>query len=145
MLGDPATVAHKFDVLKQHCEAVGRDYTKIRRSAVPACSIAETDEQAQAVFQSRPQPIFPGDVLSHGLIGTPDTIRKRAAAVVMRSRMYAAQLDLSNSALLATATPASIWRRTTSLTASRRTLVLRAVPLLMVRSSVQVCACWPNE
>jgi F420-dependent oxidoreductase-like protein len=80
VLGDPATVAHKFDVLKQHCEAVGRDYSSIRRTAMTACSIGDTDEQAQAVFLSRPQPIFPGDMLGYGLIGTPETIRKRAAA-----------------------------------------------------------------
>jgi F420-dependent oxidoreductase-like protein len=80
VLGDPATVAHKFDVLKQHCAAVGRDYGSIRRTVMTACSIGDTDEQAQAVFLSRPQPIFPGDMLGYGLIGSPETIRKRAAA-----------------------------------------------------------------
>jgi F420-dependent oxidoreductase-like protein len=80
VMGDPETVKHKFDVLQQHCETVGRDYAGIRRTAVTACSIGETDEQAQAVFESRPKPIFPGDVLAYGLIGTPDTIRKRVAA-----------------------------------------------------------------
>jgi F420-dependent oxidoreductase-like protein len=80
VLGDPATVSHKFEVLKQHCEAVGRDYSRIHRTAVTACSIGDTDERAQAVFLSRPQPIFPGDMLAYGLIGTPETIRKRAAA-----------------------------------------------------------------
>jgi hypothetical protein len=29
---------------------------------------------------SKEQPIFPGDMLTYGLIGTPDTIRKRVAA-----------------------------------------------------------------
>jgi F420-dependent oxidoreductase-like protein len=80
VIGDPAMVAHKFEVLEQHCAAVGRDYSRIRRTAVTACSIGDTDEQAQALFLSRPQPIFPGDMLGYGLIGTPETIRKRAAA-----------------------------------------------------------------
>jgi F420-dependent oxidoreductase-like protein len=80
VLGDPATISHKFDVLKQHCESAGRNYARIHRTAVTACSIGDTDEQAQAVFQARPQPIFPGDVLAYGLIGAPDTIRKRLAA-----------------------------------------------------------------
>jgi F420-dependent oxidoreductase-like protein len=80
VLGDPATIEHKFEVLEQHCEAVERDYTKIHRTAMTACSIGDTDEQARAVFLSRPLPIFPGDVLSYGLIGTPETIRKRVAA-----------------------------------------------------------------
>lgn len=80
VMGDPATVAHKFDVLEQHCKSVGRDYTHIHRTAVTACSIADTDDDAQAVFHSRPRPIFPGDILSYGLIGSPDTIRTRLAA-----------------------------------------------------------------
>src|SRR3712207_1896803 len=30
--GDPATVAHKYDVLRQHCERVGRPFDAITRS-----------------------------------------------------------------------------------------------------------------
>jgi F420-dependent oxidoreductase-like protein len=79
-IGDAATVAHKFAVLKQHCETVGRDYENIHRTAVAICGIGETDEEARALFLSRPSPIIPGDVFSYGLIGSIETIRRRLAA-----------------------------------------------------------------
>ena len=47
VFGDPATIAHKFAVLKQHCEAIGRDYESIRRATIAFCLIADTDEQAE--------------------------------------------------------------------------------------------------
>src|SRR5947207_10452705 len=43
VFGDPATIAHKFAVLKQHCEAIGRDYESIRRATIAFCLIADTD------------------------------------------------------------------------------------------------------
>lgn len=46
--GDLATIAHKFAILKEHCEAVGRDYQSIHRTAGTLCAIGETDEQALA-------------------------------------------------------------------------------------------------
>src|SRR5581483_10155917 len=48
--GDLATLEHKFSVLKQHCEAIGRDYNSIRRTVGTFCIIADTDEQAQALI-----------------------------------------------------------------------------------------------
>src|SRR2546426_3835196 len=49
--GDPATVARKFAVLKEHCEAVGRDYESIRRTVnCTLCVITETDEQARTLI-----------------------------------------------------------------------------------------------
>jgi F420-dependent oxidoreductase-like protein len=78
--GDLATIEHKFAVIKQHCEAVGRDYNSIRRTTMTMCSIGDTEEQAQAAIpewiRSRPA----GAGLSNALVGTPDTIRQRIAA-----------------------------------------------------------------
>jgi len=70
VFGDPATMARKFAVLKQHCEAIGRDYESIRRASVAICSLADTDEQAQARLPEAAR-AFGG-----GLIGSPGTIRK---------------------------------------------------------------------
>jgi alkanesulfonate monooxygenase SsuD/methylene tetrahydromethanopterin reductase-like flavin-dependent oxidoreductase (luciferase family) len=78
--GDFATIEHKFAVLKQHCETVGRDYQSIRRTALTLCIIGDTDEQAQALVPEGTEAVFPGDVRSYGLIGTPETIRRRLAA-----------------------------------------------------------------
>lgn len=78
--GDPATIERKFAILKQHCEAVGRDYDSIRRTAQTLCVIADTDEQAQALIPPGIEFIFPGDFRSYALIGSVDTIRQRLAA-----------------------------------------------------------------
>ena len=75
VFGDPATIAHKFAVLKQHCEAIGRDYESIRRATIAICSLADTDEQAQARLPDAAR-VFGG-----GLIGSPDTIRKGITAL----------------------------------------------------------------
>ncbi len=78
--GDLATLENKFAVLKQHCETVGRDYESIHRTALTLCIIGDTDEQAQALVPEWANAVFPGDVLSYGLIGSPETIRRRIAA-----------------------------------------------------------------
>jgi F420-dependent oxidoreductase-like protein len=75
--GDLATLRQKFDVLRQHCEAVGRDYESIRRTTMTACVIGDTDEQAQAKI---PEVMRARAALNEALIGSPDTIRKRIAA-----------------------------------------------------------------
>ncbi len=80
VLGDFATIEHKFAVLKQHCETIGRDYQSIHRTALTLCVMAETDEQAQALVPEGTELGFPGDFLSYGLIGSPETIRRRIAA-----------------------------------------------------------------
>ena len=74
VFGDPATIARKFAVLKQHCEAIGRDYESIRRASIAICSLADTDEQAQARLPEAAR-AFGG-----GLIGSPGTIRNILAA-----------------------------------------------------------------
>src|SRR3989440_1775083 len=78
--GDLATLEHKFAVLKQHCETVGRDYESIHRTALTLCIIGDTDEQARALIPGWAGAVFPGDVGSYGLIGTLETIRQRLAA-----------------------------------------------------------------
>jgi F420-dependent oxidoreductase-like protein len=75
VFGDPATIAHKFAVLKQHCEAASRDYESIQRATIAICVIADTDEQAQAQMPEAARAF--GD----GLVGSPETIRKGIAAL----------------------------------------------------------------
>src|SRR5260221_6902690 len=74
MLGDPATMARKFAVLKQHCEAIGRDYTRIHRTAIGFCSLGETDEQARAKVSPASLNLL-GRLGVTTLIGSPATIR----------------------------------------------------------------------
>jgi F420-dependent oxidoreductase-like protein len=72
--GDLETIKHKFAVLKQHCEAVGRDYESIHRTVGGLCAIGDTDEQARAKI---PAALLDRPVASGALIGSPDTIRRR--------------------------------------------------------------------
>jgi len=76
--GDIATIQHKFDVIKQHCATVGRDYESIRRTVSVICAIGETEEAALASIPSEMRALF-GDRIQGALIGTPDTIRTRLA------------------------------------------------------------------
>jgi F420-dependent oxidoreductase-like protein len=64
--GDPATVAHKYDVLRQHCERVGRPYDTITRSNDVGLLIA-ANERELATKKERYGERF-------DLIGTPDQI-----------------------------------------------------------------------
>lgn len=77
--GDLETIKHKFDVIKQHCEAIGRDYESIHRTALTFCSIAETDEEALAKLPPQ-MARMAGDRLGSSLIGSPATIRQRLQA-----------------------------------------------------------------
>ena len=78
--GDLAMLERKFAALKAHCETLGRDYQSIRRTTLTLCIMADTDEQARVLVPEGAKLGFPGDVLSYGLIGTPETIRQRLAA-----------------------------------------------------------------
>jgi F420-dependent oxidoreductase-like protein len=76
VFGDPETLQRKFAILRQHCEAVGRDYNSIRRTTGVVCAIGDTEEQAQAKI---PPGLVGRQMLTGSLIGTPDTIRQRLA------------------------------------------------------------------
>ena len=75
-------VEHKFAVLKKHCEQIGRDYERIKRTVLLMCAIAETESEVSALTHSIPfrRPIPPEKVPETALVGTPDVIRQRVAA-----------------------------------------------------------------
>ncbi|HEV2583513.1 MAG TPA: LLM class F420-dependent oxidoreductase [Ktedonobacteraceae bacterium] len=80
---DNEGMARKFDIIRRHCETVGRDYNTIRRSVLMNCAIAETEEEAWAKASS---PLFSRNIPSgryreQGLVGTPDAIRKRLVEI----------------------------------------------------------------
>lgn len=78
---DNAGLEHKFAVLKQHCEDIGRDYNTIKRTVLFNCAIAETDDAAMAKAASFTRNIPSGRLREQALIGTPDTIRRRLAEI----------------------------------------------------------------
>jgi F420-dependent oxidoreductase-like protein len=75
LFGDPATVAHLYDVLRRHCAAVGRPFDQITRCNHVGILIAR-DEAELAVKKAR-HPDY------DGIAGTPEVI-------VARLREYAA-------------------------------------------------------
>jgi F420-dependent oxidoreductase-like protein len=77
--GDLAAIRHKLDVLKQHCEKIGRDYNSIHRTSGTLCAIADTDEEALASLSEGVRARY-ASTLDAALVGSPDTIRKRIAA-----------------------------------------------------------------
>jgi F420-dependent oxidoreductase-like protein len=76
--GDSVTIKHKLDVLKHHCEHVGRDYHQIRRTvSISYCAIAPTEAEARAKFS--PEELDRIEKYESSLIGTPEMMRQRIA------------------------------------------------------------------
>jgi F420-dependent oxidoreductase-like protein len=76
--GDIATIKHKFEVIRQHCEAVGRDYDTIRRTSSVNCYIGETEAEAVAKLPENMRGNLE-QARQQALIGTPAQIRERLA------------------------------------------------------------------
>lgn len=73
VMGEPATVAHKFAVLRDHCAAVGRDFGGIRRT-VTSWVLLGRDEADLAAKQARFAGKLPG---LPGVQGTPEQVIER--------------------------------------------------------------------
>jgi F420-dependent oxidoreductase-like protein len=74
---DIAGLEHKFAVIKQHCDEVGRDYNSIKRTVLFNCAIAKTDEEAMAKTGPFARNIPSGRIREQALVGSPATIRQR--------------------------------------------------------------------
>lgn len=76
--GDILTIRHKLDVIKMHCEQVGRDYTSIRRTSNTNCVQGESVEAALAALSPQHRDLV-NMMQTTSLIGNPETIRQRLA------------------------------------------------------------------
>jgi F420-dependent oxidoreductase-like protein len=75
--GKPDEFAHKCDVLKEHCAAVGRDYDEIQKTWSPEVFIRETEDEIAAAG-SRSIVDEPFDSWAAGnLVGTPEQVAER--------------------------------------------------------------------
>ncbi len=73
MSGTPEVVKHKYDILREHCTAVGRPYDQITRTTFLWFLIGRTEADAQAKLKR-----FEGNLPTFaGLVGTPDQIVER--------------------------------------------------------------------
>jgi F420-dependent oxidoreductase-like protein len=91
---DNAALVRKLDILRGHCEHVGRDYNEIRRTVEYSVAIDRNEDEALKKAQAR------NIVPAKGLVGTPATIRQRlreleeaGAQEVIIYLQDAAQLD----------------------------------------------------
>jgi F420-dependent oxidoreductase-like protein len=75
--GDLKTLQHKLEVLKGHCETVGRNFSDIHVTTGTYCSIADTDEEALALVPEARK----NGLTDTALVGSPATIRERIATL----------------------------------------------------------------
>ena len=76
--GDIQTIRHKLDVIKMHCEQLGRDYSDIRRTTSTICVIGDSEETALASLSEQQRSLV-SMMQANSLIGTPESLRKRIA------------------------------------------------------------------
>ena len=74
--GDIQTIRHKLDVIKMHCEQLGRDYSNIRRTTSTICVIGASEETALASLSEQQRSLV-SMMQANSLIGTPESMRKR--------------------------------------------------------------------
>jgi F420-dependent oxidoreductase-like protein len=82
--GDPATLRHKFGVLREHCEKVGRNYDEIIRSSnanmvllKPGEDPQQSTEKIRATYGWSYQ-----DLTRQAIVGTPEQVVERLQAMV---------------------------------------------------------------
>ena len=78
---DVTGLKHKFAILKQHCENVGRDYNSIKRTSSFSCAIARTEDEAFAKARAFDAGTPRAQLQERELVGTPATIRRRLAEI----------------------------------------------------------------
>jgi alkanesulfonate monooxygenase SsuD/methylene tetrahydromethanopterin reductase-like flavin-dependent oxidoreductase (luciferase family) len=72
--GNPDEFAHKCDVLRRHCDAVGRDYDEIEKTWTPNILVRESEDDVRAAATSN---VWgePFDSWQAGnLVGTPQQV-----------------------------------------------------------------------
>lgn len=74
--GDVQAIRHKLDVIKMHCEQLGRDYESIRRTTSSLCVIGDSEEQALASLSEQHRSLV-SIMQANSLIGTPESMRQR--------------------------------------------------------------------
>jgi F420-dependent oxidoreductase-like protein len=80
LFGDLPTIKHKIDVLRGHCEEIGRDPAEIVKTRLGAVAIAatqgEADAKAEASAARRGWTIE--QYRAYALVGTPDVVAEQA-------------------------------------------------------------------
>ena len=85
---DPANLRHKLDILRRHCDTLGRDYDTITRSTNVPMYIVESEASAER--ELAPILANPGyaGYLRNGLTGTAEQIVERLQELVDAGARY---------------------------------------------------------
>jgi F420-dependent oxidoreductase-like protein len=75
--GSPAEFSHKRDVLKQHCEKVGRDESSIRKSWSPEIAIRESEDELRALQRTSVRRENYEEWKAGNLIGSRDEVTEK--------------------------------------------------------------------
>ena len=80
--GDPATVRHKVEVLREHCQAAGRDPSTLIKTRLGALLIRKTKAEADAILnQIAQRPGVNADWLrAYFVAGGPDEVTRQVQA-----------------------------------------------------------------
>jgi alkanesulfonate monooxygenase SsuD/methylene tetrahydromethanopterin reductase-like flavin-dependent oxidoreductase (luciferase family) len=80
--GKPEEFAHKCEVLKEHCAAVGRDYDEIEKTWSPEVFIRETEAEIEAAgtqsMRNEPMESW----AAGNLVGTPEQMAEKIGVYV---------------------------------------------------------------
>jgi alkanesulfonate monooxygenase SsuD/methylene tetrahydromethanopterin reductase-like flavin-dependent oxidoreductase (luciferase family) len=80
--GTPEEVAHKFEVLDEHCRAVGRDPSEIKRTIQVPMWLSDDDAFKQRVAQgmAAARGSSPEEAVKSVLLGSPDELKQQVQA-----------------------------------------------------------------
>ena len=86
--GDVETIKHKFDVLRGHCEDVGRDYEEITRStSINVYLLEEGEDPEEATAEARGAQSY-AEYSKQFMVGTADEISERLQPMVDAGVQY---------------------------------------------------------
>jgi F420-dependent oxidoreductase-like protein len=76
LFGDIDTIRHKLEVLKRHCEQIGRDPAEITKTRLGGILIAETDAEAERKGAQLAEAggIDPARLRDYMIVGGPDSV-----------------------------------------------------------------------
>src|SRR5215208_5007386 len=81
-MGDIEAIRHKLDVLKRHCEDVGRDYEEITKSTGAEIHLIENEANAeQETAQARGDRSYE-EYANETIGGTPEMVRERLQPMI---------------------------------------------------------------
>jgi F420-dependent oxidoreductase-like protein len=82
LFGPPANLKRLVGILEEHCEAVGRDFSEITKTAMAGVFIAPTQEAAQQKAEAAVAAGMPRERVDGAMVGDPDSIAEQAQAYV---------------------------------------------------------------